>query len=153
MINAINSNLILLLWAQAENIVPTLWLCTWLWWFFILPLFICLYHGLQDSHCRWHGVDLQRKLAESAETQPAWKWIRAVFEAIPILPVSRLLTFLHKHMKCDTYLSYSLISTFQNTPCPNHCVTCFLALHLSLPGNESTQKVTRGENSVLGMFF
>ena len=39
MINAINSNLISLLWAQAQNIVPALWLCTWLCWFFYITSF------------------------------------------------------------------------------------------------------------------
>lgn len=127
MINAINSNLISLLWAQAESIAPTLWLCTWLCWFFILPLFICLYHGLQDFQRRWHGVDLPTRLTESAEIQPAWKLIQGEFEAIPILPVSSfvLQMFCRKGIKCAAHLSYSL-SMFVKIPLSNPLYPIFL---------------------------
>lgn len=143
MINAINSNLISLLWAQAESIVPTLWLCTSLCWFFILPLFICLYHGLQDFQCRWHGVDVQTKLAERAETWPVWTWIQGEFEAIPILPVSCSFIFQHfctKDIKYDAHLSY-----FQFLL--KYILYFFSSYHRSamITWNRSTQRSRRGE--------
>lgn len=122
MINAINSNLISLLWAQTESIVPTLWLCTWLCLFFILPLFICCYYGLQDVQCRWHGMDVQTKLAERVETWPTWRWIQGCFEGFPVLPVSRSCSFVLQHfctedvkmcLKCNPNLNIlDLLSSY-----------------------------------------
>lgn len=132
MINAIYSNLISLLWAQAESIVPTLWLCTWLCWFFILPLFICLYRGLQDFQCRWHGVEPQTKLAESAETRPAWRLIQGGFEAVPILPVSCPPTLLHKIYKmCRSFIIFSIFC-FLKCPHPKRYVPDFSSLYLCI---------------------
>lgn len=106
MINAIYSNLISLLWAQAESIVPALWLCTWLCWFFLLPLFICLHHGLQDLQHGSHGPDLQ--------TGAVWKCcqlgdeFRASLKAFPNLPVA-----LHKRYKTCCWFIIVSVSPFQ----------------------------------------
>lgn len=114
MINAIYSNLISLLWAQAESRVPTLWLCTWLcWFFFILPLFICLYHGLQDIQCGWHGVGLQTRLAEkrcnaaSSEMNSGRVWSHPKSCLSPRPP-----TFLHKRYEMRRSLNIFSIFCF-----------------------------------------
>lgn len=132
MINAIYSNLISLLWAQAESIVPTLWLCTWLCWFFfffILPLFICLYHGLQDFQRGWHGVGLQTTLASNAlKCGQLGDEFRAGLKSVPnsASSVSRRPTFLHKGCKmcCSFNIFFNFLLSIMP---PNH--KDFLSTH------------------------
>lgn len=118
MINAIYSNLISLLWAQAESRVPTLWLCTWLCWFFLYYRFSFVF--ITDSRIFSVGDTVwvcRRGSLKSAVTRPARRWIQGVFEAIPNSACLLVLQhFCTKDTKCAARLTYSQFSAFWKCP-------------------------------------
>lgn len=95
-------------WEQSANVVIMHMIMLI---FFILPLFICLYHGLQDFQCGWHGVGLQTRLAEkrcnaaSSEMNSGRVWSHPKSCLSPRPP-----TFLHK--RYEMRRSFNIFSIF-----------------------------------------
>lgn len=113
MINAINSNLISALWAQAESIVPALWLCTSLCWFFCitsfhLPLSWTPGFSAEVTRCGFaDGTGWKRWNPASLEMNSGRVWSHPKSACFPLFHPS---TFLHKRNQiCSLFTVYQFV--------------------------------------------